>query len=93
MTCTHGKVRAVHAGITPLRIYGGWPGVKPKQLPDGKLKRLYLFHWDHMQCVMARPHDYAIYWGRWYEALCQLCDDYGLPQPATPLEVGHGGSK
>ncbi len=89
MTCTHGKV---FAGIAPLRMYGNWPGTK-RQLPAKALRQLYLWHWDHMQCVMARPSDYIIYWGSWYEALCRLCDDHGLQHPATPLEVAHGGTK
>lgn len=91
MYCTHGYNMD---GNENFRMYGSkWPRRKQPQLSARVLKRLYLWHWDHMQCVMARPHHYITYWGAWYTSLCLLCDDYGLQHPATPLEVAHGGSK
>lgn len=91
MTCTHGYNMD---GNENLRMYGSmWQLSKRSRLSERVLKRLYLWHWDHMQCVMARPDLYITHWGAWHTSLCALCDDHGLPRPATPLEVGHGGTK
>ncbi len=81
-------------GNETRRLYGrDWPRKTEFRLSQRVLKRLYLWHWDHMQCVLANPSHYLTYWGAWYDSLCCLCDDYGLPHPATPIEVGHGGGK